>query len=127
AGAGAPSAARRARHSSMGMSPERPHRQVDGPSRPATDDIAGAPVDAAWRTEVRMASIIELRDVSKVYQGSGVPALDHVNLNVAAGAVTAIMGPSGGGKSTLLNLIAALDRPSSGEVEVAGMPVARLS
>jgi putative ABC transport system ATP-binding protein len=74
-----------------------------------------------------MASIIELRDVSKVYQGSGVPALDHINLNLAAGAVTAIMGPSGGGKSTLLNLIAALDRPSSGEVEVAGIPVARLS
>jgi len=62
--------------------------------------------------------ILEARGLRKVYgQGtSAVTVLDGVNLEVAAGERVAIMGPSGTGKSTLLHLLAALDRPTSGTV-----------
>ncbi len=74
-----------------------------------------------------MAPLISLRGVTKRYDDSTHPALDSVDLDIEAGRITAIMGPSGGGKSTLLNLIGGLDRPTQGEIEVAGVRVDRLS
>lgn len=69
-----------------------------------------------------MDTVIELQDVTKFYDSSSsVPALDHLSLAVRTGKVTAIMGPSGGGKSTLLHLMAGLDRPSEGTIRVQGM------
>jgi putative ABC transport system ATP-binding protein len=62
-------------------------------------------------------------DLVKVY-GSGeaaVTALDDVSVGFARGRLTAIMGPSGSGKSTLMHCMAALDRPTSGEVEIDGV------
>ncbi len=53
----------------------------------------------------------------------GRAVLADVSLDVAAGEFVAILGPSGGGKSTLLRLIAGLLKPSAGEVRVAGEPV----
>jgi putative ABC transport system ATP-binding protein len=47
--------------------------------------------------------------------------LDGVDLEVAAGAFVALLGPSGSGKSTLLNLLAGIDAPDAGEIEVAGV------
>ena len=73
-----------------------------------------------------MDSIITLGGVSKVYDSTPAPAIARVDLDVEAGRFTAIMGPSGGGKSTLLNLIAALDRPTSGHLTVAGVAIDRL-
>ena len=66
----------------------------------------------------RREPILEARDLRKTYgQGaSAVTVLDGVNLEVAAGEMVAIIGPSGTGKSTLLHLLAALDRPTSGAV-----------
>ena len=52
--------------------------------------------------------------------------LDRVSLDVAAGSLVAILGESGVGKSTLLNLIAGLDRPDAGTVTVAGRDLANL-
>ena len=54
--------------------------------------------------------------------GSAEPvvALDGLDLEVRAGEFLAVLGPSGGGKSTLLHMMGGIDRPSSGEVEVAG-------
>jgi putative ABC transport system ATP-binding protein len=72
-----------------------------------------------------IASAIELR---KVY-GSGeneVRALDGVSVDFARGMMTAIMGPSGSGKSTLMHCMAALDRPSGGEVVIDGVEVSGL-
>jgi len=74
-----------------------------------------------------MSASVELIDISKTYDGSRTPAVSGVSLALEERAITAIMGPSGGGKSTLLNLIAALDRPTSGGVTVAGQRVERLS
>jgi putative ABC transport system ATP-binding protein len=56
-----------------------------------------------------------------------VRALDAVDLEVSRGEVVAVMGPSGCGKSTLLHLIGGLDRPSAGELSVAGQRVDGLS
>ncbi|SEF18484.1 ABC transporter ATP-binding protein [Jiangella alba] len=70
-------------------------------------------------------SVVELRDVAKAYPG-GVHAVRGVTLTVEAGELTGIVGPSGSGKSTMLNLIGTLDRPTSGEVRIAGHRVAGL-
>jgi ABC-type lipoprotein export system ATPase subunit len=61
---------------------------------------------------------ISIRDVTKVYDG-GVEALRGVSLECAAGQVTALLGRSGCGKTTLLNLCGAMDFPTTGEVHLA--------
>jgi putative ABC transport system ATP-binding protein len=69
------------------------------------------------------------RGLRKEY-GSGnglVRALDAVDLDVRPGEALAVMGPSGCGKSTLLHLLGGLDRPSAGELSVAGRRVDQLS
>jgi len=66
--------------------------------------------------------------VSKVYPGARpVVALDAVTLAVSAGEFLAIVGPSGGGKSTLLHLVAGIDRATSGSIRVGGRDVGSLS
>ena len=66
-------------------------------------------------------SVIELRNVTKSYPGSPpVEVLAGVDLRIEPGELLGIVGPSGSGKSTLLHLMGTLDRPSSGEVRVAG-------
>ena len=74
-----------------------------------------------------MDPLVQLTDVSKSYDSSGVPAVARVSLHVAPGESVAVMGPSGSGKSTLLNLVAGLDRPSSGTIMVGGERVDALS
>jgi ABC-type lipoprotein export system ATPase subunit len=62
--------------------------------------------------------------------GSGaalVRAVDDVDLDVAPGETVAIMGPSGCGKSTLLHLLGGLERPTAGEIDLAGDPVNGIS
>ena len=73
--------------------------------------------------------LIELRDVVKTYAtGAGqVTALKGIDLRVDTHKFVAIVGKSGSGKSTLINMITGIDRPSSGEVVVAGTAVHRLS
>jgi putative ABC transport system ATP-binding protein len=67
-------------------------------------------------------SVLRARGLRKHYgQGEGlVRAVDGVDLEVAPGETVAVMGPSGCGKSTLLHLLGGLDRPSAGEVWLAG-------
>jgi putative ABC transport system ATP-binding protein len=69
---------------------------------------------------------IDVRRVRKSFEGGRIQALADVSLHLDAGELVALTGPSGGGKSTLLNLIGGLDRPDGGEILVGGQDVARL-
>ena len=74
------------------------------------------------------APVAELIGVSKVY-GEGdlsVKALDHLNLTVQNGDYMAVMGTSGSGKSTAMNILGCLDRPSSGSYRLNGTAVEKL-
>ena len=68
-------------------------------------------------------------DLTKVYgsKDNEVMALDHVNVEFKRGEMTAIMGPSDSGKSTLMHCMAGLDTPSSGKVIVEGLEVSSMN
>jgi putative ABC transport system ATP-binding protein len=74
-------------------------------------------------------TLISLRDVHKEYHRDQIviPVLSGITLDVKVGEFLALMGPSGSGKSTLLNLIGGIDRPTRGEVRVAGESLGALS
>ena len=94
---------------------------------PASDSArAGVPVDAPGADE----SMISLRNVHKIYHlrdGSDVRALDGLTLEIPAGSIHGVVGTSGAGKSTLVRCLTALERPTDGEVRVAGQDVTSLS
>ena len=73
--------------------------------------------------------VIELTDIVKVYQTGDVAlrALDGVSLQVQEGEFVAIMGSSGSGKSTMMNIIGCLDRPTTGTYILAGKRVSGMS
>lgn len=68
---------------------------------------------------------LRVLDVHKAYEGGAIRALNGVTLEVARGEHLCIMGPSGSGKSSLLYLMGALDRPTAGEVWLNGRDLAR--
>ncbi|MBN1957475.1 MAG: ABC transporter ATP-binding protein [Desulfuromonadales bacterium] len=72
-------------------------------------------------------ALIELKAVSKIYRvgNQQVAAVQDFSLEVETGEFCVLAGPSGSGKTTLLNLIGCLDRPTSGEVWLAGQDVTR--
>ena len=61
---------------------------------------------------------ITVRNVTKRF--GDFAALDDVSVDIPAGSLTALLGPSGGGKSTLLRIIAGLEQPDAGTVEIGG-------
>ncbi len=76
-----------------------------------------------------MEPLVVLKQVVKRYRRGRqvLEVLHNLDLEVAAGEFLALMGPSGSGKTTLLNLIGGLDRPTEGEVDVAGERIDQLS
>ena len=72
---------------------------------------------------------IKLNNLCKTYHLGevDVPVLKGISLTVAKGEMVALMGPSGGGKSTLMNILGCLDHPSDGEYWLDGQEVSHLS
>ena len=66
-------------------------------------------------------------DLVKHYEGGSIRALDGVSIEIARGEFVCIMGPSGSGKSTFLNMVGALDLPTSGEVHLNGRALSQES
>ncbi len=85
---------------------------------PPADAVPAGPVLAA-----------RCRELVQIYESAGgaVHALRGLSAEVPARALTAVVGPSVAGKSTFLRLLACLERPTVGEVEIAGRPTAHLS
>ncbi|MEO8608033.1 MAG: ABC transporter ATP-binding protein [Chloroflexota bacterium] len=73
--------------------------------------------------------VIDIRGITKSYQMGDieVSALSGVDLKIRRGEFVAIMGPSGSGKSTMMNILGALDQPTSGEFFLDGEDVAKLN
>ncbi|HEX7417231.1 MAG TPA: ABC transporter ATP-binding protein [Steroidobacteraceae bacterium] len=71
--------------------------------------------------------LLELIGLTKRYRADRPPVLEGIDFALDAGEYVAIMGESGVGKSTLLNLLAGLDRPDAGRVRFAGTDIATLS
>ena len=74
-------------------------------------------------------SIISCRDLTKVYVTGSVTvrALKGVSLDIPEGQFVAVMGASGSGKSTFMNMVGALDTPTSGKILVDGKDIATLT
>ncbi|WP_286763504.1 MULTISPECIES: ABC transporter ATP-binding protein [Rhodopirellula] len=74
-------------------------------------------------------ALVELRGVCKSFRKGDetITPLDEVDLDIEAGDFVSLMGPSGTGKSTLLNLVSGIDRPDAGTIRVAGTEVTKLS
>lgn len=73
--------------------------------------------------------VISIKGVTKTYVNGKlkVPVLHGIDLSIKEGEFTSIMGPSGSGKSTFMNILGALDRPTSGSYVLDGKEVANLS
>src|SRR5215475_536704 len=68
---------------------------------------------------------IDVHNVSKTF--SQVPVLRNISVSIASGSLTALLGPSGGGKSTLLRVIAGLETPDTGTVTINGVDATQLT
>ena len=69
---------------------------------------------------------VDVRHVRKSFEDGRIRALEDVSMHLDSGELVALTGPSGGGKSTLLNLVGSLDRPDAGEIVVGGLDVTHL-
>jgi len=80
-------------------------------------------------TDARDAVLIRMENVDKSYRMGDVmvPILQDASLEVRAGSLVVVFGVSGTGKTTLLNLLGALDRPDAGSIRVDGEEISRLS
>ncbi len=76
-----------------------------------------------------MENIIELSNLRKVYRigNEKVVALDNINLNIKKGEFCCLLGTSGSGKSTMLNMMAGLEKPTKGTIRIKGQAVEKMS
>lgn len=72
--------------------------------------------------------LIEVKNVRKIYRmgSERVVALDNVSLDIYSGEIICFLGKSGSGKSTFLNMVAGLEKPTKGEIHIGGIPIHKL-
>ena len=88
------------------------------------EEVLAAPViEAPAAPQMPRGNAIRFEDVSFTYEGSDAPALDHVSFEVPAGATVALVGPSGGGKTTAASLVPRFWDVDSGRVTLGGVDV----
>ncbi|UUC95440.1 MULTISPECIES: lipid A export permease/ATP-binding protein MsbA [Comamonas] len=85
----------------------------------STDEQGGS-----FKPCAKVSGALQLNDVSVQFGPDKAPALSHLSLNVKAGEVVALVGPSGAGKTTLVNLLPRFFSPTSGQIMLEGVPVA---
>jgi ATP-binding cassette subfamily B protein len=85
--------------------------------------LALAPLPESTRPAVPRGNAVSLRDVRFTYSGGNRPAIDGISLDIGAGKTVALVGPSGGGKTTLAALVARFWDVDSGSISVGGVDV----
>lgn len=75
-----------------------------------------------------MAGYVEMKDVTKVYQMGevSIKAVDGIDFEIQKGEFVVIVGPSGAGKTTVLNILGGMDTATSGKVTVDGQNISKL-
>jgi len=119
----------------MILNPIRGLASVSGPLARmlAAGESVFALIDSAGEDETgdreisRATGRVTLDHVSYAYPGGAGPALAAVSLDVVAGETIALVGPSGAGKTTLINLLPRFLEPTSGEIRVDGIPIRQLT
>lgn len=74
-----------------------------------------------------MSTLLEAREVTKIYAKAQHPSLNKVSFNVSKSEFIAIMGASGSGKTTLLNVLSTIDTPTSGSITIDGVNIKNLT
>ncbi|MCE5268731.1 MAG: ABC transporter ATP-binding protein [Planctomycetaceae bacterium] len=77
-------------------------------------------------SHIHETPIFRTENVSKLYPDGQVHAVEDVSISIRRGEYVSIMGPSGSGKSSLLNMIGTLDRPTAGEIYFEGQPYSKI-
>lgn len=73
-----------------------------------------------------MAELLNVKNITKIYQKGQVLGLDNVSFDVREGEFVGIMGASGSGKTTLLNVLSTIDKPTQGEIKIRGINIKNL-
>ena len=74
-----------------------------------------------------MSTLLEVKDITKIYPNQPKPGLDHVSFEVMQGEFLGIMGASASGKTTLLNVLSTIDIPTSGSIRMGGEKIQELN
>ena len=71
-------------------------------------------------------TLIDIQNISKIFQGQETPTLDNINLKIKQGDLFTLVGPSGCGKTTLLRILAGFEKPSDGKIILDGKDITNL-